>query len=155
MKLKRQRNVKRKLDDKFLDWLVSMIQVDAKTGCWIWTGGKNGKAGYGMTWVNGKVWFVHRLIYSICVGKIKKGLELDHLCRTPACVNYMHLEPVTHKENLMRGKTQAALNSQKESCPQGHSYDATNTYIYKDKRYCRICVRQRSREWKERKRAIL
>ena len=31
--------------------------------------------------------------------------ELDHLCRTPACVNPEHLESVTHRENTARGRS--------------------------------------------------
>lgn len=27
------------------------------------------------------------------------GLEIDHLCNTPACVNVDHLQLVTHQEN--------------------------------------------------------
>lgn len=30
------------------------------------------------------------------------GLELDHMCVNPRCVNPMHLDPVTHSENVQR-----------------------------------------------------
>jgi segregation and condensation protein B len=40
----------------------------------------------------------HRQSYRLIVGKIPVGLELDHLCRVPRCVNPYHLEPVTRAE---------------------------------------------------------
>ncbi len=44
----------------------------------------------------------HRVMYEHWVGPIEVGLELDHLCRTKACCNPDHLEPVTRSENLLR-----------------------------------------------------
>lgn len=43
------------------------------------------------------------------VGPITDGLELDHLCNVPSCVNPDHLEPVTHAENMrcIRGRQMA------------------------------------------------
>lgn len=43
-------------------------------------------------------------MYELLVGPIPPGLQIDHLCRNKICVNPAHLEPVTHRENLMRGK---------------------------------------------------
>lgn len=43
-----------------------------------------------------------RALYMLLSGPIPDGLELDHLCFTPACVNPWHLEPVTRSENLRR-----------------------------------------------------
>lgn len=37
-------------------------------------------------------------------GPIPDGLQLDHLCRNPSCVNPAHLEIVTGAENIRRGK---------------------------------------------------
>jgi len=31
-----------------------------------------------------------------------EGLEVDHLCRNPACIRPEHLEIVTHRENMRR-----------------------------------------------------
>ena len=45
----------------------------------------------------------HRVYYERHVGPVPEGLELDHLCRNPGCVNPEHLEPVTHAENIRRG----------------------------------------------------
>src|SRR3546814_19356891 len=46
----------------------------------------------------------HRISYELCVGPIPEGMELDHLCRVRRCVNPAHMEPVTHRENVLRGE---------------------------------------------------
>lgn len=79
--------------------------------CWLWNGSPR-KDGYCKTKSNGKYIYAHRFIYQKLVGPIPKGLILDHLCRKPKCVNPDHLEPVTHVENLRRGKS-AKLNPSK------------------------------------------
>jgi hypothetical protein len=49
--------------------------------------------------------YAHRVVYEILVGPIPSGLQLDHICSVPWCVNPDHLEPVTAKENTRRGST--------------------------------------------------
>lgn len=117
-------------------------RVDVTTGCWLWAGGKNNK-GYGRY---GPA-FAHRIAYELLVGPIPEGLELDHLCRTPLCVRPDHLEPVTHRENLLRGDTFAARNAAKTQCDRGHPYTADSIYVSKNgKRQCQICRNQLRRE---------
>lgn len=65
-------------------------------GCWIWTGAKNSR-GYGQLKIDGRSRYAHRLAYEHWQGLIPEGFELDHLCRTRACVNPAHLEPVTRR----------------------------------------------------------
>lgn len=81
-------------------------EVDEATGCWIWLHGKSG-AGYGQLHVKHsrprRMVYAHRVYYERHVGPVPDGLELDHLCRNPSCVNPEHLEPVTHAENIKRG----------------------------------------------------
>lgn len=36
--------------------------------------------------------------------KVPNGMVVDHLCRVPACCNPLHLDVVTHRENVRRGK---------------------------------------------------
>ena len=78
-------------------------KVRKTDGCWLWTGSHNG-LGYGTIRSVGRKMYVHRYSYELLVGPIPAGLELDHLCRVPGCVNPDHLEPVTHAENLRRGR---------------------------------------------------
>jgi hypothetical protein len=118
--------------------------------CWIWKGTCD-KLGYGRfgikrsgSWI--KV-LAHRYSYELLVGKIPEGVEPDHLCRNPACVNPSHLETVTHQENLRRGE-HANGQSTKTHCPKGHPYNEENTYVDKrGGRTCRICHKESERQW--------
>ena len=47
--------------------------------------------------------YAHRALYENVNGPVPYGLQLDHLCRVPSCVNPDHLEPVTPAENCRRG----------------------------------------------------
>lgn len=76
-------------------------KVDKSGDCWLWLASANRK-GYGHIWLNGRYEQAHRYAYEIAVGPIPLGLQIDHLCRTPQCVNPQHLEPVTLEENSRR-----------------------------------------------------
>lgn len=80
-------------------------RVDPDTGCWLFTGWTN-KKGYGMLRPGGgrPMGFAHRVYYERAKGPIPAGMQLDHLCRTPSCVNPDHLEPVTNTVNARRGR---------------------------------------------------
>jgi len=123
--------------------------------CWLWLGPLN-EDGYGERfYVNGKRFQVHVYSYTISVGPVPPGLQLDHLCRVRHCVNPKHLEPVTCKVNILRGVSNAALNAKKTHCPKGHPYNSVNTYLRRGLRACRECARQRNREFsKARNKAV-
>lgn len=117
-------------------------KVDRSGGlfsCWLWTAATN-RHGYGMIRVNGQLLRAPRVAYELLVGPIPPGLQIDHLCRVRACVNPSHLEPVTQKENILRGESPAAHHARKTQCAAGHSFDAANTYYPKrGGRQCRVC----------------
>jgi hypothetical protein len=72
--------------------------------CWIWLGGRNRK-GYGVTADRrGGCALAHRVYYEEAKGPIPEGLQIDHLCCLPACVNPDHLEAVTPAQNVRRGR---------------------------------------------------
>jgi hypothetical protein len=112
-------------------------------GCWLWLGSKS-EHGYGYSGLFGLKW-AHRVAYRLCVGPIPEGLELDHLCRVPSCVNPEHLEPVTHRENVLRGINPWAANARKTHCPKGHPLDGRFVTRGKRKRRCLTCHRDRER----------
>jgi hypothetical protein len=87
-------------------------KVDQSGGpdaCWPWLG-KINRGGYGEYRQRGSraslrySWRAHRVAFELVIGPIPSGLVIDHLCRMRACVNPGHMEPVTHLENLRRGK---------------------------------------------------
>lgn len=124
-------------------------KVDKTGGCWLWTAGKD-VHGYGLFRVNRKNWLAHRWAWTQAHGAVPEGLELDHLCRTPACVRPDHLEPVTHAENVRRGRGGDWARS-KTHCPQGHPYDESNTYYPQpNRRICRACSAAHGRAYRRR-----
>src|SRR3954470_20141998 len=84
---------------------------DPETGCWLWTGARSAKGGYGDVSVSGMRFRAHRLIYEWERGPIPEGLILDHLCCNPPCVNPDHMEVVTNRENILRGRSPTAKNA--------------------------------------------
>lgn len=78
------------------------VDIHADGSCWIWQGAHD-TAGYGRIRHNGRLLLVHRVVYQLLVGPIRAGLQIDHLCRVPACCNPAHLEAVTPRENVRRG----------------------------------------------------
>jgi hypothetical protein len=97
-------------------WVDGPVPVDRPDlgPCWIWQRFLNSE-GYGTgSFVRfgrpGTGLLAHRVLFEHYVGPIPDGMELDHLCFTPACVRWEaapgapsgHLEIVTPAENLAR-----------------------------------------------------
>lgn len=130
--------------------LLDRIEV-ADDGCWVFTGSTTN--GYGVMSYDGQRHRTHRLTYEFYNGPIPDGLVLDHLCRNRACCNPDHLEPVTHRENTLRGVGVTAVNASKTHCPAGHPYTPENTrYGAENRRFCIKCDTRRSREFRARRR---
>jgi hypothetical protein len=132
-------------EDRF--WLkVSGGSVEE---CWIWTGGNVSPLGYATfrATSRGRSVPTHRFAYEHLRAEIPYGLELDHLCRDPRCVNPWHLEPVTHKVNMLRSNAPTGINARKTHCLNGHEFSAANTRIRPDgHRSCRACKAAQERD---------
>lgn len=112
--------------------------VEKTETCWLWKGRLNNK-GYGQASLKGRMRLAHRLAWELLRGPIPEGAVLDHLCRVRRCVNPDHLEPVTTRENLLRGEGLAAIHARQEKCAHGHAFTPANTYQRPEGRYCRAC----------------
>ena len=141
--------------------LRSKITVDPSTGCWLWRAVNS--RGYGTIRWSGKPRTAHRVVYELLAGPIPDGLTLDHTCHPgdgscPAatcphrrCANPAHLEPVTNRENILRGNSPSARAAKVTRCPKDHEYTPENTYIERDgSRTCRKCHLGRKEEQRRR-----
>jgi hypothetical protein len=125
--------------DQLSDAIRSRIR-ERNDGCWIWTGATNN--GYGRVYTPTGLIYAHRLVYETLVAPIPDHLQLDHLCRVKRCVNPIHLEVVTSRENQARG-IKGKLTTH---CPSGHAYDEANTlHRANGHRRCRTCHAERER----------
>lgn len=132
-----------------------LVDRGAPGGCWIYTG-QHDRYGYGKHRASGGRWVApHRVAYEALVGPIPKGLVIDHLCRVRDCCNPAHLEPVTNRENTMRGETIAARRAAQTHCVNGHVLDGDNVYLRPKTgtRTCKECSRVRARAYKAKIRA--
>lgn len=118
--------------------------------CLVWTG-RTGRGGYGVISVLGDFGptstSAHRAAWILANGAITDPkLVLDHLCRNRACVRVEHLEPVTQRENLLRG------NLKKTHCKRGHLLSGEDVRLYQNPRtgyldrVCLKCRRQYRRD---------
>lgn len=115
------------------------------SGCWLYQGGLSNR-GYAQVWENGTNRLAHRVMYLAILGPIPDGLQLDHLCRVRHCVNPWHLEPVTARENVLRGVGITAEHARRTHCISGHLLD--------DSRRCKPCRARRQREYTARRNAV-
>lgn len=130
---------------------IGPIPPGLDTPCWIWTGSGNGD-GYGQASYQGKQQFVHRVAYTIIVGPIPDGLQIDHLCRVRHCLNPQHLEPVTSLENSLRSD-----RATRTRCIRNHPLSGHNLIIKKSgargRRECRTCALAATHRSAERRKA--
>ena len=114
--------------------------------CHLWDGAIN-EDGYGHFWLDGHTVKAHRVAVALADGTpVPAHLDVDHRCRRRACVNRAHLEPVTHRENVLRSSNHVAQRAAVTHCPADHAYDDANTIRAKNgTRKCRACKNARAR----------
>lgn len=88
-------------------WLTSLVITEnahrPELGpCWTKLGWNSGN-GYAKVWAEGCAWMAHIFVFRLAGGVCPPGLLHDHLCRNRACVRPSHVEPVTPRENTLRG----------------------------------------------------
>jgi HNH endonuclease len=78
-------------------------KVNKTDSCWEWTAAKS-VDGYANFWYRNAWLRAHRVSYEWAHGPIPAGMQVDHMCRNPGCVNPVHMRLATN-----------ALNSQNRS----------------------------------------
>ena len=139
------------VEDRFFRHVV----VNLETGCWNWASSKT-LHGYGtFNDKNYKTTLAHRWSFLHFVGDIPNGREIDHLCRNRACVNWKHMELITHRENLLRGNSISTQHAKQTHCINGHEFTVENTILRKAGRDCRICHRLADKASKNRRKEAM
>lgn len=124
----------------------SYASIGTKDECWRWNGAAN-RNGYGSFRVAPGVRpCAHRFAYEDQRGPIPAGMDLDHRCNNPRCVNPWHVEPTTHRENVLRSTAPAADRARQTHCKRGHEL----TRLSPEQRYCRTCHRERQAAYRSR-----
>lgn len=126
-------------------------------GCWLWIAGTD-SSGRGMFSVNGKQVRAYVWAWEYKNGPVPEGKVLDHVvCQNPNCVNPAHLQPVTQRINVLRGKSSRVRAFLANTCTRGHDlskpenvYPKSNT---RTGRRCRICTLEINRRSVERRKA--
>jgi HNH endonuclease len=118
--------------------LESKFTADSNSRCWLWQACCD-RSGYGIIKADGKARKAHAVIYELCVGPVPEGMELDHLCHNPQCVNPDHLDPAPKRINILRGMGVGAKNCRKTHCSKGHPLSGDNLRIRSDG-YSRVCM---------------
>ncbi len=128
-------------DLPFSEWLEQRVTREPNSGCWLWLGSVTPK-GYALASLRNRSFQVHRRAFEELRGPIGDGsLVIDHLCRVRSCVNPLHMEPVSNRENILRGVASAAVNARKTHCKHGHEFTEENTRTRPDGRECITCKR--------------
>jgi len=147
-------------DARLPDRFWSKCMPEPNSGCWLWFGQATpkgyGQLGFQSRKVRRNV-YAHRLAYVVLVSAIPNGMQIDHLCRNARCCNPAHLEPVTPRENILRGDGPRITRERHASithCRQGHPFDEENTHLTRHRdgrrsRQCKQCWRREERRKRE------
>lgn len=123
--------------------LEKLFMPEPNSGCWIWLGPYWG-GGYGsFVYRKGHGIQAHRAVWQFYNGPIPEKKTLDHLCRNRWCVNPQHCEPVSQRENVLRGVNIAAVRATATHCENGHEFTEENVYRWGTIRQCRTCRKNR------------
>lgn len=136
-------------DQNYQRKFYRFVRITSNDGeCWLWLSSKTA-LGYGRGYVRGVGRFgAYRLSYELAHGKIADGLVIDHLCHNPSCVNPLHLEAVTHGENIRRQrKFKGSIPHppyRGQTCAKGHPLTDDNivpSWARRGARRCLTCSR--------------
>ena len=126
------------------EWEQILVQCVTVGTCLIWQGYTHCE-GYALIILDGKIYRLHRVVYTYFKGPIPPGLTIDHVatcgCQSKACISIDHLEAVTNRVNILRGNGVAGRNARQTHCKRGHPLTSENLIQYRTGRMrtCRLC----------------
>jgi hypothetical protein len=125
--------------------------------------------GYATVMFKKKGILAHRVSYLKWHGEIPDKFQVDHICHNEAaakgecaggstclhrrCVNPAHLRAVSAGTNWRASAVNQRFqdhnpNTGKTECPKGHEYSPENTFVYYNRRNCKICKQARLQAWR-------
>ena len=121
---------------------ISASRRAGMADCVLWTGPVL-PSGYGR---RGKV-YVHREAWELAYGPIPDGLQIDHLCHEPLCLNVTHMQLLDASTHGRKSCTERwATIGDSDLCRHGHlgerRQDCAGHW------YCRACNRERTRRYR-------
>lgn len=70
------------------------------TSCWTFTGAWHDGKGYKKISIDDVTYYVHRVMFEwFYRRKLRKDIQLDHICCNRACCNPLHLKAMKNKKN--------------------------------------------------------
>ena len=86
-----------------LERIMARVVIDPVKGCWIFQGARTNR-GYAKIYYKGRLRLVHRALFEDMHGELPDDIDVRHSCDNPPCCNPDHLDPVTVRENTLRGE---------------------------------------------------
>lgn len=112
--------------------------ITDENGCWLWQGALSHNGYADRISVEGKRMRPTHYALALAGRPVPDGLEIDHLCMIPSCVNPDHLEAVTRSENERR------KHAARPTCRNGHPKDESPRYTGRGRDECQVCRREAS-----------
>ena len=80
------------------------VRFERVDGCWEWQGTignrRDQMMGYGVFYIAARPYLAHRVAYTMFHKKDLGNLFARHKCDNPRCVNFSHIIPGTHLDNM-------------------------------------------------------
>ena len=148
-------------DARKREWLLEINAQHSVEECQLWSETID-RTGYGRIWFGGQWRLAHDVMWEVVNGRLPDHLTLDHYiinvapeACSRACINVLHLEPVTSAENTLRGRGMGAQQARKTHCIAGHLLAGENisaAMLKRGRRVCLVCKRLKEAERQAQKR---